>query len=39
MAVSFLGTLSVTSRTGQGHVLAQLDWWVGVGRKIETTTE
>lgn len=39
MAVSFLGTLSVTSRTGQGDVLAQLDWWVGVGRKIETTTE
>lgn len=39
MAVSFLDTVSVTPRTGQGNVLAQLDWWVGVGRKIETTAE
>lgn len=38
-AVSFLYTVSVTPRTGQENVLAQLDWWMGVGRKREPTTE
>lgn len=39
MAVSFLGTLSFKSRAGQRNILAQLDWWVGVGGKMDTRTE